>query len=47
MINPQQLREVTEAGAQFAISPGLTEALLQAATVGPIPLIRASAPFPS
>ena len=39
VINPQQLREVTEAGAQFAISPGLTEALLQAATAGPIPLI--------
>ncbi|RTF82282.1 bifunctional 4-hydroxy-2-oxoglutarate aldolase/2-dehydro-3-deoxy-phosphogluconate aldolase, partial [Serratia marcescens] len=39
VINPQQLRQVTEAGAQFAISPGLTEALLQAATAGPIPLI--------
>ena len=39
VINPQQLREVTEAGAQFAISPGLTDALLQAATAGSIPLI--------
>ncbi|QEW33993.1 keto-hydroxyglutarate-aldolase/keto-deoxy-phosphogluconate aldolase [Erwinia billingiae] len=39
VINPQQLREVTEAGAQFAISPGLTEDLLQAANAGTIPLI--------
>ncbi len=30
---------VTEAGAQIRHQPGLTEALLQAATVGPIPLI--------
>jgi hypothetical protein len=36
---PQQLAEVTEAGAQFAISPGLTEPLLKAATEGTIPLI--------
>ncbi|XNM73325.1 bifunctional 4-hydroxy-2-oxoglutarate aldolase/2-dehydro-3-deoxy-phosphogluconate aldolase [Escherichia coli] len=27
VLNPQQLAEVTEAGAQFAISPGLTEPL--------------------
>lgn len=39
VINPQQLAQVTEAGAKFAISPGLTEALLKAATAGPIPLI--------
>ena len=39
VINPQQLREVTEAGAQFAISPGLTDELLNAATAGSIPLI--------
>lgn len=38
VINSQQLHEVTEAGAQFAISPGLT-ALPQAATAGSIPLI--------
>ncbi len=38
-LNPQQLAEVTEAGAQFAISPGLTEPLLKAATEGTIPLI--------
>lgn len=34
VLNPQQLAEVTEAGAQFAISPGLTEPLLKAATEG-------------
>ncbi|WP_147194011.1 bifunctional 4-hydroxy-2-oxoglutarate aldolase/2-dehydro-3-deoxy-phosphogluconate aldolase [Pantoea sp. CCBC3-3-1] len=39
VINPEQLQQVTEAGAQFAISPGLTEALLKAATAGSIPLI--------
>ncbi|MGB9097336.1 bifunctional 4-hydroxy-2-oxoglutarate aldolase/2-dehydro-3-deoxy-phosphogluconate aldolase [Erwinia sp.] len=39
VINPQQLHEVTEAGAQFAISPGLTEDLLKAANAGSIPLI--------
>ncbi|HGW4593400.1 TPA: bifunctional 4-hydroxy-2-oxoglutarate aldolase/2-dehydro-3-deoxy-phosphogluconate aldolase [Proteus mirabilis] len=39
VINPQQLAQVTEAGAQFAISPGLTDALLKAAVAGPIPLI--------
>ncbi len=32
-------KEVPEAGAQFAISPGLTEPLLKAATEGTIPLI--------
>ncbi len=37
VLNPQQLAEVTAAGAQFAISPGLTEPLL--ATEGTIPLI--------
>ncbi len=40
VLNPQQLAEVTEAGAQFAISPGLTEPLLKAATEGTIPLFR-------
>ncbi len=39
VLNPQQLAEVTEAGAQFAISLGLTEPLLKAATEGTIPLI--------
>ena len=37
--NAKQLAEVTEAGAQFAISPGLTADLLKAATAGSIPLI--------
>ncbi|MEA1065258.1 bifunctional 4-hydroxy-2-oxoglutarate aldolase/2-dehydro-3-deoxy-phosphogluconate aldolase [Erwinia sp. HR93] len=39
VINPQQLAQVAEAGAQFAISPGLTEPLLKAAVEGSIPLI--------
>ncbi|MBD2810848.1 bifunctional 4-hydroxy-2-oxoglutarate aldolase/2-dehydro-3-deoxy-phosphogluconate aldolase [Xenorhabdus sp. Vera] len=39
VINPEQLAAVTEAGAQFAISPGLTDKLLEAAIAGSIPLI--------
>ncbi len=39
VINPQQLAEVTEAGAQFVISPGITESLLKAAVQGTTPLI--------
>ncbi|HGN1706687.1 TPA: bifunctional 4-hydroxy-2-oxoglutarate aldolase/2-dehydro-3-deoxy-phosphogluconate aldolase [Providencia rettgeri] len=39
VINAKQLTDVTEAGAQFAISPGLTDELLSAATKGDIPLI--------
>ena len=39
VINTQQLKEVTDAGAQFVISPGLTESLLRAAIEGPVPLI--------
>lgn len=39
VINPQQLADVIAAGAQFAISPGLTEPLLKAAVEGPIALI--------
>ena len=39
VLNPQQLKEVTDAGAQFIISPGLTEPLLRAATDGSVPLI--------
>jgi 2-dehydro-3-deoxyphosphogluconate aldolase/(4S)-4-hydroxy-2-oxoglutarate aldolase len=39
VLNPEQLAEVTAAGAQFAISPGLTEPLLKAANAGSIPLI--------
>ncbi|MEX0447328.1 bifunctional 4-hydroxy-2-oxoglutarate aldolase/2-dehydro-3-deoxy-phosphogluconate aldolase [Xenorhabdus sp. SGI246] len=39
VINPKQLVTVTEAGAQFAISPGLTDELLKTASTGSIPLI--------
>ncbi len=39
VLNPEQLAEVTAAGAQFAISPGLTDSLLKAANEGTIPLI--------
>lgn len=39
VLNPEQLAQVTAAGAQFAISPGLTDALLKAANEGSIPLI--------
>lgn len=37
--NAQQLKQVVEAGAKFAISPGLTESLLQAGKEFDIPLI--------
>ncbi|MFQ3249871.1 MAG: 2-dehydro-3-deoxyphosphogluconate aldolase/(4S)-4-hydroxy-2-oxoglutarate aldolase [Glaciecola sp.] len=37
--NREQLKEVTEAGAKFAISPGLTADLLKAGQEGTIPLI--------
>ncbi|AYA64220.1 MULTISPECIES: bifunctional 4-hydroxy-2-oxoglutarate aldolase/2-dehydro-3-deoxy-phosphogluconate aldolase [unclassified Alteromonas] len=37
--NAQQLKQVVEAGAKFAISPGLTEALLEAGKGYDIPLI--------
>ncbi|MBU3023058.1 bifunctional 4-hydroxy-2-oxoglutarate aldolase/2-dehydro-3-deoxy-phosphogluconate aldolase [Aestuariibacter sp. A3R04] len=37
--NAQQLKQVIEAGAKFAISPGLTENLLQAGKESQIPLI--------
>ncbi|MEQ4676407.1 bifunctional 4-hydroxy-2-oxoglutarate aldolase/2-dehydro-3-deoxy-phosphogluconate aldolase [Providencia vermicola] len=39
VINAKQLMDVSQAGAQFAISPGLTEELLAAAVQGNIPLI--------
>ncbi|MBS6058348.1 MAG: bifunctional 4-hydroxy-2-oxoglutarate aldolase/2-dehydro-3-deoxy-phosphogluconate aldolase [Pantoea sp.] len=39
VINTQQLAEVTAAGAQFVISPGITEPLLQAAVEDTVPLI--------
>ncbi len=46
VLNPQQLAEVTEAGAQLQLA-GLTEPLLKAATEGTIPLIPGSALFPN
>jgi 2-dehydro-3-deoxyphosphogluconate aldolase/(4S)-4-hydroxy-2-oxoglutarate aldolase len=39
VVTPDDLRAVTEAGAVFAISPGLTPKLLDAANWGPIALI--------
>ncbi|WP_353244656.1 bifunctional 4-hydroxy-2-oxoglutarate aldolase/2-dehydro-3-deoxy-phosphogluconate aldolase [Providencia sp.] len=39
VINAKQLADVAQAGAQFAISPGLTDELLAAAVQGDIPLI--------
>lgn len=37
--NPDELKAVEDAGAQFAISPGITEELLKAGAAGRIPLI--------
>jgi 2-dehydro-3-deoxyphosphogluconate aldolase/(4S)-4-hydroxy-2-oxoglutarate aldolase len=39
VLNPRQLEAVAEAGAQFAVSPGLTETLGTAAADSPIPLL--------
>ncbi|USD39236.1 MULTISPECIES: bifunctional 4-hydroxy-2-oxoglutarate aldolase/2-dehydro-3-deoxy-phosphogluconate aldolase [Ferrimonas] len=39
VLNPLQLQAVVDAGAQFAISPGVTSALLEAGAEGSIPLI--------
>ena len=35
----EQLQQVTDAGAQFAISPGMTDSLLRAGSMATIPLI--------
>lgn len=37
--SPAALRQVAEAGARFAVSPGLTPALAAAAAGGPLPLL--------
>jgi len=37
--NQEQLQQVIDAGAKFAISPGMTRELLEAGNNGPIPLI--------
>ena len=39
VLNPVNLRQATQAGAQFAFSPGLTPNLLKAGQKGDIPLI--------
>lgn len=39
VLNPRQLDEAIEAGAEFAVSPGLTEALARAAADSPAPLL--------
>ncbi len=39
VIHPSDLKDVEKAGGQFAISPGLTPELLDAASAGVIPLI--------
>jgi 2-dehydro-3-deoxyphosphogluconate aldolase/(4S)-4-hydroxy-2-oxoglutarate aldolase len=39
VINPAQLTQVAQAGAKFAISPGSTNALLEAGQAGHIPFI--------
>lgn len=36
---PEALRQVAEAGASFAVSPGLTGPLMEAAAAGPLPLL--------
>jgi len=39
VLNPEQLAQVEQAGAKFAISPGATNALLEAGQAGNIPFI--------
>ena len=39
VLNPRQLEQVAEAGAEFAVSPGLTETLGKAAAESPVPLL--------
>ena len=39
VLNPSQLDAAAEAGAQFAVSPGLTEPLGKAAAQAPVPLL--------
>jgi 2-dehydro-3-deoxyphosphogluconate aldolase/(4S)-4-hydroxy-2-oxoglutarate aldolase len=43
VLNPRQLEQVAEAGAEFAVSPGLTEALGKAAADAPVPLLPGTA----
>lgn len=39
VLNPEQLAQAVEAGAEFAVSPGLTRRLGEAAADSPIPLL--------
>jgi len=39
VLNPAQFQAATEAGAEFVVSPGLTEALGKAAAGSPVPLL--------
>jgi 2-dehydro-3-deoxyphosphogluconate aldolase/(4S)-4-hydroxy-2-oxoglutarate aldolase len=39
VLNPSQLNAAIEAGAEFAVSPGLTQALGEAAAKSPVPLL--------
>ncbi len=43
VLNPAQLDAAIEAGAEFAVSPGLTEALGKAAAGAPVPLLPGTA----
>ena len=43
VLNPRQLEQVAEAGAEFAVSPGLTESLGKAAADSPVPLLPGTA----
>ena len=39
VLDPAQLEAAVEAGAEFAVSPGLTDRLAAAAGAGPVPLL--------
>ena len=43
VLNPRQLEQVIEAGAEFAVSPGLTESLGKAAVNSAVPLLPGTA----
>ncbi|HEX4739268.1 MAG TPA: bifunctional 4-hydroxy-2-oxoglutarate aldolase/2-dehydro-3-deoxy-phosphogluconate aldolase [Allosphingosinicella sp.] len=43
VLNPRQLEQVAKAGAEFAVSPGLTEPLGRAAADSPVPLLPGTA----
>ena len=43
VLNPRQLNEAVGAGVEFAVSPGLTAALAEAAADAPVPLLPGTA----